>query len=351
MGRKTLVYRLPSTAAHCARGNRKVKKLCIWIMHSLLPRSLWWLYENQINNDISIILVLPADRFRQTSWARHIGSVRGPRTSCASPKWRWCSWHLCASSHHVFSFAETFQLLPDSHIVLTKRWRNSHTCKTKFFFTFSIMKKLKKKPQKRRNKVFHLQSLMFDVCCRRNALGKCPNLKRKYLLLRALNRSAFDKKANIKSGQLSALLKRLFKRIGGKKVMKMLFCYEPSIQAKSRRLSSIEGRKDRKKAACLGGLLRARQLWSISSIYLHISQHSTISFTFREHSWTNAPSHVSCLAISFSSPSTKWMSHGNGLTKALQEDITTSVGDLCNAAELIDFRFFLFFLGKFIILS
>ena len=36
------------------------------------------------------------------------------------------------------------------------------------------------------------------------------------------------------------------------------------------------------------------------------------------------------------------MSHGNGLTKALQEDITTSVGDLCNAAELIDFRFFIF---------
>ena len=295
---------------------------------------------------MTLVLVLPADRFRQTSWARHIGSVRGPRTSCASPKWRWCSWHLCASSHHVFSFAETFQLLPDSHIVLTKRWRNSHTCKTKFFFTFSIMKKLKKPSEEKKNKVFHLQSLMFDVCCKRNALGKCPNLKRKYLLLRALNRSAFDKKANIKSGQLSALLKRLFKRIGGKKVMKMLFCYEPSIQAKSRRLSSIEGRKDRKKAACLGGLLRERQLWSISSIYLHISQHSTISFTFREHSWTNGPSHVSCLAISFSSPSTKWMSHGNGLTKALQEDITTSVGDLCNAAELIDFSFFYFSLAN-----
>ena len=129
MGRKTLVYRLPSTAAYCARGNRKVKKLCIWIMHSLLPRSLWWLYE--IRSIMTLVLVLPADRFRQTSWARHIGSVREPRTSCASPKWRWCSWHLCASSHHVFSFAETFQLLPDSHIVLTKRWRNSHICKTK----------------------------------------------------------------------------------------------------------------------------------------------------------------------------------------------------------------------------
>ena len=182
MGRKTLVYRLPSTAAYCARGNRKVKKLCIWIMHSLLPRSLWWLYE--IRSIMTLVLVLPADRFRQTSWARHIGSVRGPRTSCASPKWRWCSWHLCASSHHVFSFAETFQLLPDSHIVLTKRWRNSHTCKTKFFFSFSIMKKTS---EEKKNKVFHLQSLMFDVCCRRNALGKCPNLKRKYLLLRALN--------------------------------------------------------------------------------------------------------------------------------------------------------------------
>ena len=346
MGRKTLVYRLPSTAAHCARGNRKVKKLCIelCIRYCLVRFG----DSTKIRSIMTLVLVLPADRFRQTSWARHIGSVRGPRTSCANPKWRWCSWHLCASSHHVFSFAETFQLLPDSHIVLTKRWRNSHTCKTKFFFTFSIMKKTS---EEKKNKVFHLQSLMFDVCRKRNALGKCPNLKRKYLLLRALNRSAFDKKANIKSGQLSALLKRLFKRIGGKKVMKMLFCYEPSIQAKSRRLSSIEGRKDRKKAACLGGLLRERQLWSISSIYLHISQHSTISFTFREHSWTNGPSHVSCLAISFSSPSTKWMSHGNGLTKALQEDITTSVGDLCNAAELIDFRFFLFFLGKFIILS
>ena len=137
----------------------------------------------------------------------------------------------------MFSFAETFQLLPDSHIVLIKRWRNSHTCKTKFFFSFSIMKKTS---EEKKNKVFHLQSLMFDVCCKRNALGKCPNLKRKYLLLRALNHSAFDKKANIKSGQLSALLKRLFKRIGGKKVMKMLFCYEPSIQAKSRRLSSLE---------------------------------------------------------------------------------------------------------------
>ena len=203
---------------------------------------------------MTLVLVLPADRFRQTSWARHIGSVRGPRTSCASPKWRWCSWHLCASSHHVFSFAETFQLLPDSHIVLTKRWRNSHTCKTKFFFSFSIMKKTS---EEKKNKVFHLQSLMFDVCCKRNALGKWPNLKRKYLLLRALNRSAFDKKANIKSGQLSALLKRLFKRIGGKKVMKMLFCYEPSIQAKSRRLSSIEGRK-RKKESCLLGRLITR---------------------------------------------------------------------------------------------
>ena len=119
------------------------------------------------------------------------------------------------------------------------------------------MKKLKKTSEEKKNKVFHLQSLMFDVCCKRNALGKCPNLKRKYLLLRALNRSAFDKKANIKSGQLSALLKRLFKRIGGKKVMKMLFCYEPSIQAKSRRLSSIEGRK-RKKESCLLGRLITR---------------------------------------------------------------------------------------------
>ena len=132
-----------------------------------------------------MVLVLPADRFRQTSWARHIGSVRGPRTSCASPKWRWCSWHLCASSHRVFSFVEKSPLLPDSHIVLTKRWRNSHICKTKIETKVLIFNY---EHQKRRvlKKVFHLQSLMFDVCCthKKCTARKCPNfvilLLRKY---------------------------------------------------------------------------------------------------------------------------------------------------------------------------